>query len=78
MQIPTLNKYIKSNYGSLSWKQMHLISLCQFVELFKLKFKLYLSVTQTSHQAATGTVENNTYPIIYLIDILYTQVYLRR
>ena len=40
--------------------------------------KLYLRVTQTSHQAATGTVESNTYLIIYLIGIFYTQVYLRR
>ena len=27
-------------------------------------FKLYLRVTKTSHQAATGTVESNTYPCI--------------
>ena len=48
---------------------MHLMSLCQFVDLFKLKYKLYLCVAQTSHQAATGTVESNTYPIINLIDV---------
>ena len=39
---------------------------------------LYLRVTQTSHQVPTGSVESNTYPIIYLIDISNTQVYLGR
>ena len=41
------------------------------MELFKLKFKLYLRLTHTSPQATTGTVESDTY-----IHILYTQVYL--
>ena len=36
------------------------------MELFKLKFKLYLRVTQTSAQAATDIVENYTYPITKL------------
>ena len=45
--------------------------------LFKLKFKLYLSVTQTPSQATNDTVESDTYPTVYLIYILYTQLYLR-
>ena len=49
-----------------------LVSFCKFVELFKLKLKLYLRVTQISNQAATGTVESNRHSIVYLIDILYT------
>ena len=43
-----------------------ILRVCQFVELFKLKFKLYLRVTQTSAQAATDIVENYTYPITKL------------
>ena len=50
-------------------------TLC--VELFKLKFRLYLRITQTSPQATTGIVASDTYSIMYLIRILYTQVYLR-
>ena len=46
----------------------------QFAEFFKPKFKLYLRVTQAFPQAPIGTAENDTYPIIYLIHILHTQV----
>ena len=42
-----------------------ILRLSQFVELFKLKFRLYLRITQTSVQAANGLVECDTYPIIY-------------
>ena len=43
--------------------------------LFKLKFKLYLRVTEISPQAATGAVESDTYPVICLIHILTYFVY---
>ena len=40
--------------------------------IFLKKVKLYLCVTHTSSQAATGTVRSDTYHINYLTHILYT------
>ena len=45
------------------------------MELSKLKFKLYLPVTEISLQAATSAVESDTYPVICLIHILTYFVY---
>ena len=61
-----LRKYIFQEQG---------LPITSLVELFKLKFKLYLRVTEISPQAATGAVESDTYPVICLIHILTYFVY---
>ena len=62
-----LRKYIFQEQG---------LPITSLVELFKLKFKLYLRVTEISPQAATGAVESDTYPVICLILILTYFVYI--
>ena len=73
MKIPTTNKYMKSNHRNLSWKQMHLNSLYQFV-----LYLSYICMSPRPHIRLPLAHRNNRYSVIDLIDILHIQVYLRR